>query len=432
MATMSPTHLEPLSLGQIGSVPWSFSPVWFLLIGLGVPALIWLGLAWKRALDEDPHRVRRTGLRQLRRHLVRIKRSGSAPAPLHLHGWCGAAARAWGVDASTPTTGEVTQSIRALTADDPVITKTWRELWLVTERGLYAAGITPPPDWLDRASAAAAKVQVPKRERWLPNRLAHWLPSITTAVLLASAILIGLLAGPTVDAGPAQHPATAEDQKAAVTALHQHWNDWAAHYNVAAAQIQERNWNYAVAHATAAFLLDPSQAANRDNLRFSIQQAGTMDPTLRRLLYGAWFQRFPTLLSPAEWQHLALFASVLLAGGLTALVATIYLPGKPRPLILGGRTALLAGCAMFVLALTAYDTYGALSRPTAGILLGDANLSPSPTELVPEQETFPATAGSVTLPHTLFLGWEQVSVGTNISGWVRSNAVMPFYQTPRR
>jgi hypothetical protein len=429
---MSPTHLEPLSLGQVGSVPWGFSPGWFLLIGLGVPALVWLGLAWKRALDEDPYRVRRRGLRELRRWLIGMKRLGAIPAPANLHGWCGAAARTWGVDVSAPTTAVVTRSIRTLTADDQAVTATWQDLWLVTDRGLYAASAEPPSDWLDRAAAAAAAVKVPKRERWLPDRVAHWLPSVTATVLLATSAVLCLMAGSVVSAGPAQHPASAEDQKAAVEALHSHWNDWAAHYNIAAKQIQEGNWNYAVAHATAAFLLFPSESANRDNLRFAVQQAGTMDPTVRRLLYGAWFQRLPGLLSPAQWQRLALIASVILAGGLTALVLTIYFPGNRRPMMLGARVALIVGGVAFVLGLTAYDAYGALNKPAAGILLGDANLSPSPTELVPEQDTLPATAGSVTLPHSAFLGWQQVSVGSNISGWVRSNAVMPFYQTPRR
>src|ERR1700761_8339027 len=105
----NPIHLEPLSLGQVGAVPWGFSPGWFLLIGLGVPVLVWLGLAWKRALDEDPHRVRRKGLRELHRWLVRMKRlgGGTPPTPAYLHGWCGAAARTWGIDVSAPTTGVV-------------------------------------------------------------------------------------------------------------------------------------------------------------------------------------------------------------------------------------------------------------------------------------------------------------------------------------
>jgi hypothetical protein len=430
---LPPTHLQPLALGQMGATPWSFSPAWFVLLSLGVPGLTWFGFAWKRALDEDPHRLRRAGLRELRQLLARVRRSDSSPQPLHLHGWCRAAAGTWGVRVSAPTGGQVTRSLHTLTRDG-ALTSTWRELWSVTERGLYAADPTPPADWLERAASAAAKVEVPKRARWLPNRLAHWLPSMAATASVAMGV--ALCAGTLLVAGSARAdqaaPSSSQDgRKAAVAALHAHWNDWAAHYNVATDQIQEGNWNFAVAHAAAAFLLHPSSAANRDNLRFAIQQAGTMDPTLRRLLYGAWFQQFPTLLSPAGWQHLALAASLTLAAGLSAMVFALYVPHYRRALKSGGRSGVAAGALSFITAVAAFNAYGALNRPTAGILLEGVNLNPSPTELVPEQETSPATAGSVVLPHGSFLDWQQISLGANVSGWVRGNAVMPFYAPSR-
>jgi len=424
------THLHPLALGQLGTTPWAFNPAWFVLLSLGLPALIWLGFAWKRALDEDPHRLRRSGLRELRRLLVHVRRSGSVAQPVHLHGWCQAAARTWGVRVSAPTVGQVTQSLETLAADGSAAA-TWRELWSVTERGLYGPGAgggagagadaTPPPDWLERASAAASRVNVPKRERWLPNRLTHWLPSMALSLVICC--VVG-----SVRADQAAGSITPADEQAAVKALHAHWNDWAAHYNIAAGQIQEGNWNYAVAHATAAFLAQPSSTDNRDNLRFAIQQAGTMDPTLRRLLYGAWFQQFPGLLSPAGWQSLALVASLMLAAGLSAMVLTLYVPTRRRALRSGGRWGLAAGMCALVVSLVAFNDYGPLNQPAAGILLQSVNLAPAPTELVPEQETSPATAGEVVLPLRTFLGWQQVSAGANIAGWARKSAVMPLYR----
>jgi hypothetical protein len=420
------THLDPLVLGQMGVTPWGFHPAWFVLLAVVVPALTWLGFAWKRALDDDPHRLRRSGLRELRRLLVRLRRADSAPQPAHLHGWCHAAARTWDVRVSAPTGVEVTQSMQTLTGDG-ASASTWRELWSVTERGLYAADSLPPSDWLERATEAAAKVRVPKRERWVPDKLAHWLPSMTATGLLI------LCAGTCCVAGSARAeqaaPSVSRDaQKAAVTALHAHWNDWAAHYNIAAAQIQSGNWNFAVAHAADALLLHPSSQDNRDNLRFAMQQAGTMDSTLRRLLYGAWFQQFPVLLSPAGWQRLALLSGLILAAGLTALVITLYVPNNRRTLRSAGSGAAAVGALLFSVAVVAFHDYGTLSQPAAGILLESVNLNPSPTELVPEQETSPATAGSVVSAGHAFLGWRQVSSGTNISGWIRNNAVMPFYE----
>ncbi|MDB6091879.1 MAG: hypothetical protein JWN85_4663 [Gammaproteobacteria bacterium] len=427
----APAHLQPLALGEIGTTPWSFSPEWFVLLAIAVPGITWLGFAWKRALDEDPQRLRRSGIRELRRLLSHIRRSRTCVQPLHLHGWCRAAARTWGVRVSAPTGGEVTRSLHTLTGD-ATLTSTWRELWSGTERGLYAADATAPSDWLERASLAAAEVEVPKRERWLPNRLAHWLPALAMVMLAITCAVAG-------SARAAQEPPTTatldpqlrQAQAAAQRALGASWNDWAAHYNIAAFAIQEGQWNAAVAHATAAFLQHPSSTANRDNLRFALQQAGTLDPTLRRLLYGAWYQRIPALLSPAGWQRLAFAASLLLAAGLTAMVLALYLTHNRRYLTSGGRSGLAAGALLLITAVMAWNAYGTLNQPSAGILLVGVNLSPAPTELVPEQETSPLPAGSVVLPQRSFLGWQQISSGGNASGWVRKNAVMPFYGSPR-
>src|SRR3981081_447879 len=116
---MEPTlHLQPLALGDIGTTPWSFSPAWVVLLGLAPRGLSCVSLARQCALEEDPHRLRRSGIRELSRILTRVRRSGSSPQRLHLHGWCRATARAWGVQASAPTASEVTDSLHALTGDD--------------------------------------------------------------------------------------------------------------------------------------------------------------------------------------------------------------------------------------------------------------------------------------------------------------------------
>jgi hypothetical protein len=161
-------------------------------------------------------------------------------------------------------------------------------------------------------------------------------------------------------------------------------------------------------------------------------QAGTMDPVLRRLLFGAGYQRIPALLSPAGWQRVAFLSSLLIAAGLTALVIALYVSKSRAPLRLIGGSGLAVGIVLFAAAGAAWNAYGDLNQPDAGILLQSVNLSPAPTELVPEQETSPAPAGSVVLTRRSFLGWRQVSVGdNNVSGWVRVNAVMPFYGSSR-
>jgi hypothetical protein len=82
---------------------------------------------------------------------------------------------------------------------------------------------------------------------------------------------------------------------------------------------------------------------------------------------------------------------------------------------------------LFIVASVAWNAYGPLNQPTAGILVQSVNVSPAPTDLVPEHETAPAPAGAVVLTDRSFLGWRQITVN-NASGWVRVSVVMPLYR----
>lgn len=369
--------------------PWGFSPLWFVLLSVFLPAALWTALAWKCALEEDPHRERRAGLRELRRLLARCART--PPRPVDLHAWFQAAARTWGVRVSTPT-------LSALGGDEATQAR-WRTLWKDAERRLYAANATLSPDWIRETTDVANQVRIPPRQHWFPVRARHWLPSIAAGVCAC------------VMAAEPQAPATEP--------LRADWNNWAAHYTVGVQQRVQGNADYAVAHLTAAFLQRPSSSDVQDNLRGSLQQAGSMDPTLRRLLYGAWFQRYPTLLSPANWQRLGLFASVLIGGGLCAFVLSMYTTRRLR-----ARWAVATGCALLTLSVMSWNAWGDLHEPNAAMLVEGVNVSPAPTDLVKDRETLPMKAGSLTLIHKNFLGWKQVD-----AGWVRSPYVMPLYAT---
>jgi hypothetical protein len=238
-------------------------------------------------------------------------------------------------------------------------------------------------------------------------------------------------------------PALAQDAKSAAAlrdaqgpankALRADWNNWAAHYDIAAQQMVQGNMDYAVAHLTAAFLQHPVSGDVQDNLRWSLQQAGSMDPTLRRLLYGAWFQRYPALLSPASWQRLGLLCGLLIGGGLCALVLPIYTTRRGHELRLTGRWIVVTGIALLAVSMMSWNAWGDLHRPNAAMLVEGINLSPAPTDLVKDRETLPMTAGSLTLSQATFLGWKQVELlglpGGKVAGWVRSPYVMPLYAT---
>ena len=446
-AALPGVHFSPLGVDSSGTTPWDFSPIWFVLASVVLPAVLWTALAWKRALEEDPHRLRRAGSRELRRLLARLQRGGGTPRPVDLYAWFQATARTWGVRVSTPTEGELNRSLSALDADAASQTR-WRDLWKRAERRLYAADSTLSPNWVEESTAVANQVRIPARERWFPSRVRHWLPSVAAgmcAFVLLAGPCNGLLAAegdaslaPSADDA---QPMLAVDAKSAAAikdaqgpankALRADWNNWTAHYDIAVQQMIQGNADYAVAHLTAAFLQHPASGEVQDNLRWSLQHAGSMDPTLRRLLYGAWFQRYPALLSPASWQKLGLFASLLIGGGLCALVLRIYTIHREHELRLMGRWAVVAGIALLALSVMSWNAWGDLRRPNAAMLVEGINLSPAPTDLVKDRETLPMTAGSLMLTQATFLAWKQVELpglpGGKVAGWVRSPYVMPLY-----
>jgi hypothetical protein len=475
--------MEALPLGDISATPWSLGPLWFCAMALATPAIVWLALAWRRALLECPNRVRRAGVKEMRRLLRKMQRSDQAPRPAHLHAWLRATARVWDVRTAAPCESEVTEAAHALTGD-PNETTRWRDLWQTTEHGLYAPEGRPAQDWLERAANAAASVAMPKRERWFPNRLAHWLPSVGLSLFVFT--LGALVAPPQTDADvpwsaqeptpsaePAAPPSTAEsasaeasspaeesppaeltleDGLAAQAALKANWNDWAAHRNLAVVLTQRGDLTLAIAHATAAFVQHPAAASTRDTLLAAYGETPGVDANLRRLLSGAWYERIPTLLSPAGWQKLSLAAALIVAATLSAMIFARYVPklrsftlptshaasalrfGTAAPATYwswAGRGALAVGALLMIVSVTSWNAYGAMSRPSAAILIQNANATPTPTDLVPVEETSPLAAGAVVLAERRFLSWQQVrSERPDVAGWIRDNAVMPLYSRP--
>jgi hypothetical protein len=491
--------MQALPLGELSTTPWSFSPLWFAAMAALVPALVWLASAWRRALLECPNRVRRAGVKEMRRLLKNLRRSDGAVTPAHLHAWLRISARVWDVRTQAPCVSEVSLAARSICGDEVVVTR-WHELWLATEQGLYAPNAQPADDWLGQAATAAATVDIPKRERLFPNRLRDWLPnrapsrsgiirtSFVTAVmatrrrlvavrlsravsaLALAALVIAVAQPPIADADvPWSAPTTSESevpasssaesadptstqseqsaedespqaeaieqapaeplspevQQAAQAALESNWNDWAAHHNLAAYETQQGELNRAIAHAAAAFAQHPDSATTGRTLLAALGDTQTVDPTLRRLVFGAWYERIPTLLSAASWQRVALISALLAAAGLSVMVFAMYAPRPSLPWL--GRGAFAIGAVVLTLSISSWSAYGALNQPSAAILLQSANMSPVPTDLVPAEETAPVAAGSLVITGRTFLGWQQVNKGPEASGWIRSNAVMPVY-----
>jgi hypothetical protein len=420
--------MEPLPLGDIGATPWFLSPWWFVAAALIVPAIAWLAFAWHRALSECPNRVRRAGIKEMQRLMRTLQRNDTLPRSTHLHAWLRAAARAWGVRTSAPCASEISQAAQLLTGDATVSTR-WRELCSATEHGLYAADVRPMREWLEHAATAARSVEMPKRERTFPNRLRHWLPTLAVLLIVAGVPLHTTradvpLSSPTYEDSAAAE-LTPDVGEMAQAALEANWNDWAAHRNLAAFEAQEGASNLAIAHATAAFVQHPASTTG-ETLRVALGETPTVDTDLRRLLSGSWYQRIPTLLSPAGWQRVALIAALVIAASLSILAMTLYSP-RFSSSVSWARGGMVAGALALTIAIGGWSGYGLLNQPAAAILVQAADVSPVPTDLVPQEETSPLTAGTVVLIHRSFLGWRQISSGTETSGWIRSGAVMPLY-----
>ncbi|MFC4307909.1 hypothetical protein ACFPN2_02340 [Steroidobacter flavus] len=437
--------MQPLPLGELAATPWSLSPFWFIALAVAIPVLLWLGLAWRRALLECPNRVRRAGVKEMRRLLKSLGRTDTPPRPAHLHAWLRASARVWDIRTSAPCVSEISQAARTISGDSTVSSR-WRELWQTTERGLYGPDSDPTREWLQQATNVAATVDMPKRQRFFPNRLGHWLPSFAGAALVV--ILIGSQAiadvpwsAPPAETSSAAMEASPEDPpeplapdvaENAQAALDHHWTDWAAHRNLAAYQVQQGELNLAIAHATAAFVQHPTGSETRDVLLTALGETEIVDRNLSRLLSGPWYQRAPTLLSPAGWQRLALFAALVAAAGFCVMVVSLYSPAhRPQSsrdiVVWTSRGVAALGAIVLIASIVCWNAYGAFNQPEAAMLVQNTNVSPVPTDLVPAEETSPLSAGTVVVAGRSFLGWRQVEGEREISGWVRGNALMALY-----
>jgi len=417
-----------LPVGESAAIPWALHPAWFIILALTVPALAWLGFAWKRALEADPSRPRRHGLRDLKRLLDHARSEPlGCPQPAQLHRWLQATARIWGVPVAAPTAEQIVTALKASSSGNAP-TARWHALWQEAEHALYAAEGTVSAQWLERAAQAAAEIERPPRLCWWPNRLSHWLPPLASAALLA--LGIGITLGPAgADAEEAPTAAgaglEAADQLAG-RALDADWTDWAAHQSLAVVHLGEGHWHRAVAHAATAFVLHPSSREVAEVLRFALQQTDSADRTLRRLALGTGYERFPARMSAAAWQRLSLFAALLLAAGLSILVISMYARG--RMLIHAGTATAAAGAIVMALSVVCFHAYGNLARPDAAMVLMPANALPIPTELAPEEHIVPLPPGTVVETQRRFLGWQQVVSRDGSQGWVRRQSVLPFYR----
>lgn len=354
------------------------------------PVLVWCALATRRAWCEDPLRGRRRALRRLLRHLrAGWERPQSSIRQLEL--WRKLTVEVWGLAGAAPSGSEVTRAAGA----------PWGRLWDEAEYALFSPAGRLPPDWVARARAAAEAADF-KRTIFLPSRWSHWFPAV-------AAVLIGLLAAPVRGGEP---------------------RDWIGRQSAAAAFAQEGKWELAHAHGTAAFALNPRDAAVRTGLRESLAHVPTADPQLRRLVVGRWHQRAAAALSPVQWSGVARGGAVLVAAASSAWLFLGYTSTRRRRMRWVPAGAVVTGIALLTAGLAAHRAYGALANPQVACVAMVAEVRPVPSEAVPRQEASTLLPGTLAIVDRSLLGWDHVvSADGKTAGWLRRDALVWIYRT---
>lgn len=266
---------------------------------------------------------------------------------------------------------------------------------------MFSAAGRLPPDWVTRARAAAEAADF-RRTIFLPTRRDHWFPAV-------AAVLLIVLAIPVRGGEP---------------------RDWIGRQSAAVAFAQEGKWELAHAHGTAAFALNPRDAAARAGLRESLAHVTTADPQLRRLVVGRWHQRAAAALSPVEWSGVARGGAVLVAAASSAWLFFGYGSRRRRRLRWALAGAAVAGIGLLTAGLAAHRAYGALASPQVACVAMVAEVRPVPSEVVPRQEAATLLPGTLAIVDRSLLGWDHVvSADGKTSGWLRREALVWIYRT---
>jgi hypothetical protein len=343
------------------------------------PMLVWCGWAVLRAWGEDTTRPQRTARRALRKLLAVIARRGGTPTTRDIELWRREIVRLWKIEAAAPTPQEVAaHGGEALAA-----------LWQDAEEALYSRDGRLPADWLARATQVVGTATVPPRPWPWPKLRRHWLP--TAAAVAGMALWVGR-----VDAA---EPANSPREPAAISAP---------------------QW-------VSAYLVRPRDEAVRAGLRQSLSHVDNSDPTLVRLLDGAWYDRVAGKLSPAEWERLARIAALAASLGLTLAVVLLYRGRTPRGRRIAVGVALLAGgaaCAAF----GALRRYGPLADARAAWVVAPTEVKMIPSELGARQAVTNLAPGTIVVVDKSFLGWDRVIVRDGVTGWIRTEQVAWLYR----
>jgi len=434
--------------------------------------LFWLALALRRAFRTDPRRRRREALRQLRAAVGQIDAASDAEARRRgLLAWQQAAAVILEIDYAAPTPAHVRERGASAFSD-------WAELWSESDAALYGREAALAEGWCDRARVLCRKVRPPRRNPLRALLPANLLPPLAAAALAiaialpaASAVAddstaaapsgvrrsppLSIAASEQVDsaspplavpsnpstataAGDTAAPADRHDDALALyaagdfAAAREAWQaaiaadprNWVARYNLGLAEAQLGQPGRALGQTAAAFLQQPANADVRWNLAAFAALVPGVDRALARFASDAEAPRPARLASPAAWQMLALAGACVLAVGLAMILWSLHSARDWRALAAG---VALTGAVLGAVAWASLRQYGALADPGAALLATPAALRSVPTDAESAAPPRALPAGAVVVVDRHFLGWARVTLADGESGWLRSDALVPFW-----
>ncbi|MFH1497901.1 MAG: hypothetical protein ABII82_08760 [Verrucomicrobiota bacterium] len=132
------------------------------------------------------------------------------------------------------------------------------------------------------------------------------------------------------------------------------------------------------------------------------------------------------LAGPFVWQLVLIAAAAVGATALTLLVLSGYTRLPARWALLLFSIALLAAAT----AAVALRAYAPLTARDTVLVWREATLRSVPTEAAQDQQTTTVQAGTLARVGKDFLGWRQITLPNDQTGWLRATDLTALWTTP--
>ena len=402
---------DPISGSAEARMPFATSSqlISYATAPLAAVLLTWLLLAARRAAQTDPRKPQRFAKQRLNQTLSKLARANESERAPWLIAWQHDTAQLWSLDHAAP-------------ASESLIDPEWAQLWTEAEQALYSSKGDLPSDWQPRAEAALVAKKVPGTA-WLHTLLPRNLLPIL-AVMLCATFTPNTQAEPEDDYRQGEFKTAAKAWQKNVDA---NPTDWIARHNLSLALAQQSRWGEAAAQATAAFVQNPSNDANRWNLALTYQNAVYTPTAIVPLLESQPRADLAKLASPADWEWLMIVSALGLAVALIVLLLVGY-NLTPRWIKWIALLVILIDAMLIGASIAGRSAYGIAADPQVALVWQDSTLFSIPTEVETTQQTTALSAGSMGTMDNTFLGWTRLTFPNGQTGWVRKDDLVKIWK----